>query len=81
MIGQMKRYGVDNSHLGAFKATRQITQIPQSPGYSRALEGASEGNGLETRADIRHLMLLVILIVNAKGKKNNSYNRRFFLLR
>ena len=45
-----KRYGVDNSHLGAFKATRHSTQIPQGPGYSRAFAGANEWDGLETKA-------------------------------
>ena len=42
-----KRYGVDNSHLGAFKATRQSTQIPQSPSYERAFVDAIERGGLE----------------------------------
>ena len=37
-----KRYGVDKSPLGAFKAARQITQVPQDPGSFRAFVDASE---------------------------------------
>ena len=39
---RMKRYGVDKSPLGAFKATRQITQVPQAQGSSRAFVDATE---------------------------------------
>ena len=42
----LKRYGVDKTSPGAFKATRQSTQIPQSPGYLRALKDANERDGL-----------------------------------
>ena len=31
--------GVDKSPLGAFKATRQITQVPQGPGSSKSVRG------------------------------------------
>ena len=40
-----KLYGVDKSPLGAFKATRQITQVPQDPGSFRAFVDASEKDG------------------------------------
>ena len=43
---EMKRYGVDKSPLGAFKATRQITQVPQDPGSFRAFVDANEKDGL-----------------------------------
>ena len=42
-----KRYGVDKSPLGAFKATRQITQVPQDPGSIESARGANESNGFK----------------------------------
>ena len=68
-----KRYGVDNSHLGAFKATRQSTQIPQSPGYSRAFADAIERNGLKCgRDDTKDAPLPTRVIIYSIWKKNNS---------
>jgi hypothetical protein len=34
-----KRYGVDKSPLGAFKATRQITQVPHGRGSIESVQG------------------------------------------
>ena len=43
---ETKRYGVDNSPVGAFKATRQNSQIPQGPGSLRAFVDATDKDGL-----------------------------------
>ena len=39
IASQKKRYGVDKSPLGAFKATRQSTQVPQGPGSIKSVRG------------------------------------------
>ena len=46
ILFEMKRYGVDKSPVGAFKATRQNSQIPQTQAPLRAFVDAMEKDGL-----------------------------------
>jgi len=46
-LRKKKRYGVDKSPLGAFKATRQSTQVPQSPGSTKSVRRRYRNDGLE----------------------------------
>ena len=48
IASKMKRYGVDKSPVGAFKATRQNSQIPQTQAPLRAFVDATEKDGLVT---------------------------------